>query len=515
MKLKRALRKYPFLKKLDLIDKVILNVANQLEQTLEGDSEILMTPLAKTCDPIVLLYEWNQIVNNNKSKINSTLLDLEHSNRSKFGARSIAVPWSERMAGLKKSFTNQNPNHIPKFCKLFGEAYLIPTSLEDAMDRMKLSSSASFPFMCKKRKVAPLMKEDFKEYLKRKDPCALYTRTTENRKTRNVWGYPFADTLNEMRWYSPILGYQKTKWYRAALISPDTVAVRITELILKAISSGRIIYSVDFADFDASVLYQYIMLSFEYFASCFLPLFQKALKPIGERICSIGIVTPSGIFNGKHGVPSGATFTNEIDSIVQLGIAKTNDFIKEDECQIQGDDGVYIMHKEDVSSFNSSFIYSGLKINDKGAIATDYALYCQNLYHIDYMKDGVIGGIYPTFRALNRILFMERFVDFNKAGIKGQDYFGIRCLTILENCKHHPLFEDLVRFVLTKEKFSLDISDDGLMKYCKTLNLNIDTAQNLNHQYGSNVMGIKKFEAYKLAHSILEELGELEDVIGV
>lgn len=518
MKMKEALKKFNFLKQLNLTDTVLLGAANQLAKIIEGDSEIHMTPLAKAADPISVLVGWDEIYDANKHKMNSTLIDLEFGNRSKFGARSRSLPWSERMASLKSSFNSQDEKHIPKYKSLFGEANLDPATLEEALAKMKLTSNAGFPFLIKKGKILNvgsnkpdpyLFLDNFDMYLERYDPCALFTRTQERWKTRNVWGYPFADTLYEMKYYIPILEYQKTKYYRAALISPNEVSKRITEIIKLAINSNRIIYSVDFANFDASVKFQYIIAAFEYFASCFMPMFQPLLKDVAERLYTIAIVTPSAVFRGKHGVPSGATFTNEVDSIVQLIIALTNDFIKETECQIQGDDGIYIMLPENIPQFDKSFVYAGLKIEkQKSIIAKNFAIYCQNLYHMDYIgEDGIIGGVYPTYRAINRILFMERFVDFKKLGIAGQDYFGIRCLSILENCKHHPLFKELVRYILIQEKFSLQISDDGLLKYCEGMNLNIDTADNLKHQYGSDIMGIRNFESYKMAQLIINEPG--------
>lgn len=506
MKLKEALKKFGFLKKLDLTDNILLSAANHLERTLQGHSEVYLTPLAKACDPIEILVDWDEIIEANKHKLNSTLLDMELSNRSKFGPRSIAVPWALRSASLKESFSNQDESHVPLFKDLYGAGNLCPISMEEAMDKCKSTTSAGFPFLTKKGKVKKELLENFDTYIEREDPCALFTRTAESSKTRNVWGYPFADTLYEMMFYCPILWLQRTKYYRAALVSPDRVAECMTELILKARSSSRLMYSVDFTAFDTSVLYQYIEKAFEYFASCFAPMFSSLIRCVGERFYTISIVTPIAVFRGKHGVPSGSTFTNEVDSVVQVGIALTNDFIKEDECQVQGDDGVYIMKPEDVKSFEAAFKYAGLNINlEKSAKSSDYATYCQCLFHIDYLKDGLIGGIYPTYRAINRILFQERFVNFSKSGIKGKDYYGIRCLSILENCKYHPLFEELVKFILIREKFSLEITDDGLTRYCESLNLNYDTAANLNHQYGSNILGIRNFEAYKIARRLIDD----------
>lgn len=506
MKLKEALKKFNFLKRLDVPEPILLQIANHLVMLIKGSTEEYVTPLGKNNDPVSLLDEWNLIFTSKIHKLNAELTDLEISNLSKFGPRSKSLKWIQRVDGLKSSYSNQDPSHIAKFTYAPGLGHLLPISMTEAIEQMKLSSSASLPFMKKKGKVLTDLTSNFTKILERKDPCIVYTRTTENYKTRNVWGYPFADTLYEMLFYIPLLAQEKTKFHRAALVSPDAVAENITKLMLEAIAFDKVLYSVDFAAFDASVKYQYIIKAFEYIKSCFDPAFHPFLDYICERMYTIGIVVPTGILRGKHGVPSGSTFTNEVDSIIQFCIASTCTFINTLCCVVQGDDGVYIMRDDEINQFENAFKYAGLKLEkSKSLISKNCVVFCQNLYHIDYMVDGVVNGIYPTYRALNRLIYQERHVNLKQLGLQGKDYFGIRALTILENCKHHPLHEDLVRFVLAKEKFSLDVSQDGLLKYCNSLNMNHVTANNLNHQYGSQVMKIRDFKTYKLVRKILAE----------
>lgn len=519
MKLKEAKKKYNFLKKLELSDSVFLNCANGLEKIKEGDKSVHMTPLATKCNPFHVRVDWDIIFDANKHKLNPTLLNLEYSNQSKFGSRSEQLPWADRVDDLKRSFV-QDESHIPKFYPLRAEeSILSPISRNEAMDKMKSNSSAGLPFLTRKERVKQSLLDDFYTYLDKETPAILFTRTQENKKTRNVWGYPFADSLFEMCFYAPLLVLQKKLWHRAALVHPDVVAQRISEMIHKARASNRWLYSVDFRAFDASVRYQYIIEAFEYIKSCFDPMFSNLLAFVCKRFYSIAIVTPVAIFKGKHGVPSGSTFTNEVDSIVQEIIALVNRFIKKGEYQIQGDDGVYIMPMENVEEFEQSFKYAGLEMSDKAKaikshLSQDYVVYCQLLYHIDYQdENGFIGGIYPVYRAINRLLFQERFVNFHKAGMKGRDYFGIRTLSILENCKYHPLHEELVRFILAREKYSLDVSDDGLTKYCSA-KMEQHASNSSGNQYGDDVFGIRNFVTYKLVAKILAEEPQ-EDVSDV
>jgi hypothetical protein len=507
MKPFQVLKKFPFVKKLAIDEKKWSTLGVQLLRILKGSSSIEKTPLAKNSDLAEFIYDWDQVFKENLSLMNPTLLEMERANRSKIGPRSIAVPWSERVAGLTDSYSHQSEHHVCEFKYEPGPGNLIPVSVEEAASKAKTSSSAGLPELTKKGKCVQRLLDDFDNQLNRKDPCMLYTRTTELKKTRNVWGYPFADTLFEQMFYIPLLYLQKQKPYRAALVSPDEVAKRISELIHYAMAHGLLLYSVDFAAFDASVRYQYIIYAFDYIKSCFIPEVHPFLDYICERVYTIGIVTPSRVFHGKHGVPSGCTFTNELDSIIQLGVAMVNPFIKASDCVVQGDDGVYMLSSENVPIFEETFKRAGLRLEkSKSVLAPNHVIFCQNLYHIDYAdEDGHIGGIYSTYRAINRILFQEKFTELKKMDIRSQDYFGIRTLTILENCKYHPLFEDLVKFILARERFSLDISDDGIAKYCAYKNQTIATEGSLNHQYGSIVSGIKDFRAYKLVKDLLKQ----------
>lgn len=513
MKLKVALKKFPFLKKLSLDDVTIEKLANHLGKLLVGSKEIYLTPLAKKGIPIELYVDWGFIIEANYHKLNSDLLELENSNKSKFGPRSFSAAWEDRVASLEASYKCQNENHIALFHHTYGEGTLAPVSLNEAVQKAKLNASSGLPFLQKKGKVIEHVIQNFDDLLERKDPGMVFTRTAEKGKTRNTIGYPIADTLLESMFYIPFLLIEQTLYYRASLVSPDLVAKYITEIIEKAIATGRLIYSVDFKGFDASIKYQYIIKAFEDVKSNFAPIFHVHLDYICERMYTICIVTPGRIFFGKHGIPSGSGWTNAIDSIIQKGVAGLCKFINLLECQIQGDDGVYIMDEQDITEFESTFKSAGLHLEkSKSKISRNSAVFCQKLYHIDYKgENGIIGGIYPTYRALNRLCFQESYVNFKSLGIQGKDYYGIRTLTILENCKYHPLFEDLVRFVLSKEKFSMDISEDGLARYCKFLDIDPSGPSRVNQQYGSSVIGIRDFESYKLINKILAE--ETEEVV--
>lgn len=510
MKLKAALKKFNFISKLDLPEDALAKVANQLVKTLTGDNQVHMTPLGESQDVRVTLAEFDQIFKSQSHKMNAILHRMEDASRNKYGPRSIAIPWSERIDGLRASFHCQKDNRDFKWTApdTLPEYKLSPVSVLEAATHMKDNSSAGLPSLKKKGKEKDNLLKNFDKILEREDPCMLYTRTTEAKKTRNVWGYPFADTLYEFMFFIPYLNHCKKQFYHASLTSIQNVEERITKLVLKAIDEDLIIYSVDFASFDASVWFQFIIASFEFMADHFLEVFRPFIMKICLRFYTIAIVTPTGIYRGKHGVPSGSTFTNLIDCDVQLGLALNCFFINANECLVNGDDGLYIMKRENIKEFEQNFLMHGLKLElTKSDKASDYAVFCQRLYHIDYISDdGVIHGVYPVYRALNRLLFQERFVNFKKNGISGKDYYGIRAVSILEDCKNHPLHEDLVRFVLKKEKYNMDISDDSIALYCKHTYVKpgADVLEN-SSELGDDTKGIRNYETMKLIRRILQE----------
>lgn len=515
MKLKEAEKKFGFVKNMVLPAVVKLSLYQLLIMAFMGSNKDFPTPLAEKNDPVHVICEFDEIFDSNRHKMNSTLLQMERDSRDKLGSRSKARPWSERKSSLRASFSNQLENRkyeFDKFNRLVGPSNLYPVSFEEALFAIKDNTSAGLPFLTKKGKARKTLVDNFYETLNREDPCVIFARTAENMKTRNVWGYPFALTLYEFMYFIPFMAYCKQQFYHASLTTVECVEERITQLVLKAIETGRVIYSVDFAGFDASVWFQFIIEAFKFITRCFGKQFYDAIMYICVRFYTIGIVTPTGVYRGKHGVPSGSTFTNLIDCIVQLGIALNCPFVTLLNCLVNGDDGLYIMFRHEIEEFEQNFLRNGLKLEkSKSHIASNYAVFCQHLYHIDYMKDDIIGGIFPVYRALCRLMYQERFVNFKKLGISGKDYYGIRAVTILEKCKHHPLHEELVRFVLAKEKYSMDISEDSIVKYCSNIYVRPSASYLENDQEPrEQLSGIRNYVTMKLIEKILLE----EDGIG-
>ena len=380
---------------------------------------------------------------------------------------TIAKAWVDREDDVANYFAAESKMPTLKVPK-DGRRNLRPISLLKAIDFCKNNTNSGMPFVVRKGSVKAIYASEFNELLTRKDPCIMFTRTQEDGKTRTVWGYPFADTINEMMFYRPVLDYQRLLPYRSALQGPHRVNLRVTELIDYALSNGWKIVSIDMKSYDQSLKRTLQELSFEYIEHLYQPQYSSDIKAIFERFNTIGIITPDGVVSGPHGVPSGSTFTNEVDSIAQM-IVLFN--AGETQYDVQGDDAIVITRDPD--RLFQKYEEAGFVINrEKSYISDNFAVYLQNLYHTDYRDgDGIIGGIYPTYRALNRILYLERYIDFEQDEIPGRDYFSIRTICILENCKYHPLFKQLVKFVYNLDKYNLTYEGDSLTKYIQRMKL--------------------------------------------
>jgi hypothetical protein len=487
------MKEFSFVWQMDLPATAKHILTSVLVRIVNGTDEVYTTPYLERFSAEQVLTGWDEIFNDNSDFINVNLNELEMSNRIKFSPRSIAVPWVLRKDSVMQYY-NDKPVQVKAFTP--GNNTFRPLSITNAISYLKPNTNSGLPFMSKKKSVFSIVSENFSYYLDKEFPAVLFTRTQEALKTRNVWGYPIADTIQEMRFYRIVLEYQTKVPWRAALVGPAAVDLAVTKLMNYARDNSLTLVSIDFSLYDASCVKDLIVSSFVYIKSLFQSAWHKELDKISERMFTIGLVTPDGVLSGNHGVPSGSTFTNECDSIIQYQISQEYyEHLKD--FQIQGDDGIYAVR--DPNSFLNHFKKYGLSVNkDKSHTSNNFCTYLQLLYDEEYRgSDGIIHGIYPTYRALLRICFQERFTDFKKDGISGKDYYAIRTLSILENCKHHPLFHKLCDYVITLEKYSLIPSDEGVSAFVKSKQRNLGKDVNFNiYRPGDDIQGIKKFKSY-------------------
>lgn len=487
---------YEFLDNLNLDSGVRDKISRILDNIVAGNDVPLRTPVASSLDAKYILSAWDSIYDLNSSVINEELNAIEMSNRSKYGPRNLALPWKDRFEGVSAYFSLQESGRVPVTSFSFPRR-LRPLDLEAAADYLKNDTSSGLPYMVRKSLVKSRVIRNFKSLLERNDPCILYTRTQEGYKTRNVWGYPIAETLNEMRYYRPVLEYQRRLSWRAALQGPTAVDRSITDLISNCNRTNKKLVSIDFSLYDASVKTGLQKCAFEYIKSLFQSSYSEEIDDIARKFNTIQLITPTSIMSDRHGVPSGSTFTNEVDSLVQYLCAK--DFgIPDHLLNIQGDDGVYVV--DDPDSLYSHFESFGLVVSkEKSLVSNNSVLFLQNYHSPDYISDeGLFAGVYSTYRALTRIIFPERYDEFSDSGIDGADFYSLRTISILENCCYHPLFEEFVKFVATIDKYSLNYSQKGLRRYCQYVSNLKGSDEIRRYRRGDEVSGIESFKTLKV-----------------
>jgi len=436
---------------------------------LTGSEEVVVTPFLEELDDAKAISEIESILS--KVTLTDKLRAIESSNRDKIGPRSIAIPWSTRKASLEAYFKHEPINLGEDFHDEPRRMGLRPISLETSGTHIIKTSSSGLPELTRKGSLLPIDSEridrEYGEY-----PAMLYTRTAEGGKTRNVWGYPFADTVRELQFFAPWLPIEKALPYRAALKGAFYVDEDLTKIVRRPHTrEDTKIVCVDFSAYDATVAPIRSMDAFRYISSYYQPRFRDALHDIAVRFITVPITTPDGDFMGIHGVPSGSTFTNTIDSLVQARITINSGLIDRHSYQVQGDDGVYVIDEDKLDRFYGTLKEAGLVLNeDKSYVSSEDAVYLQRYYHPMYSSAdsrSQLGGVYSLFRAFNRIKYLDRFYNLTKADINASDYFALRTIMILENCKHHPGFVEFVKYIAGLDRDKLSYDQESLMAFSK------------------------------------------------
>lgn len=476
----------------------------QLSRILKGNTEVYRTPFLKDWSVEELqthLDRMFEMANDSTGhKLEAMLETVELNQRKKMGPRSIAKPWLERIKNVDEYYSEYTGSVFFEPTSATGN--LRPVRLDTAIESLKNTTSSGLPFLRKKGVVKFIYKsQKFERIYWREDPCMLYTRTQEQGKTRIVWGFPMADTIVEMMYFLPLLQYQKRLPWRAALVGPNAVDDEVTKLFHLSQLEDRTLMSIDFDLYDASVKPELQQSARNYIQSKFQDIKSNLtggysmIPHIFDRISNIGLVTPDGVRKGPHGVPSGSTFTNEIDSIVQKAVSEYT--VNNDEKIIQGDDGLYSTLDPDrlVHDFESA----GLSVSrEKSYISKDYCVFLQNYYSRGYSRDGKLVGVYPLYRAWNRLVFMERWQDFQDYELEGRDYFSIRAISILENCRNHPYFENFVLMVANLDKYSLKFTNKGLKLYQRMWKDSKGAGDLIKNQYGDDINGLSSFRTVRL-----------------
>lgn len=321
--------------------------------------------------------------------------------------------------------------------------------IDDMKERDTLVTNSGYPDFSRRSTVKQKAIEDAKSGKAYSYPAILLFRQY-NGKLRPVWMYPMAMNLCEYQFTQVIqkqLRESPTAWVRDYL-SPweGYEAVKAT---LTQTWTGQPIVGGDTTKMDAHMRPAQLNLVFEIVKWLFQKSEWEDLYKTIERVNTIELlVGVDQMITGLHGLASGAGWTQLSETVLQLFMA----WLKPTKGQGIGDDFVWLddMTADELVKYLATF---GLPANpEKQSIGEEETTFLQRLNVQGFFSredSAVLGGYYPTIRALNSSLHPEKF---HKPSDWNSDMFCIRQFMILENCVDDPCFPEFVKFVVNGHK---------------------------------------------------------------
>lgn len=460
---------------------------------LKGQNEIYHSPWIKAQDNKAILAELKEIMNEWLPKLEPlkkewpSLYDFEEDLAAKVGPMSVMKPLSERVADIEAYYdgillpadeldARAIKATIAKFAKARG---ITPRTQQRTVDLMKKSTNSGNPYFAKRKlvtgKTVPCTVSMAGQTLNGSEwpiTAVLGWRGQEGGpevadvKQRVVWMFPYAVNIQELQVYQPLIEVVQNFNLVPAWVSMESVDASITRMF--DTKGDDYVVCTDFTKFDQH----------------FNERMQDASKTILEaildrsaqshdwleRVYPIKYNIPlaeqtNSIWFGKHGMGSGSGGTNADETLahtaLQYEAAQRAGVLLNPNSQCLGDDGVLTYPGIKVEDVVRSYSAHGLEMNaEKQEVSKHDCTYLRRWHHIKYRVNGVCVGVYSTARALGRLCMQERYYD---PDVWGPKMVALRELSIIENCKYHPLKEEFADFCMKKDKFRLGLDIPGFL----------------------------------------------------
>lgn len=447
-----------------------------------GQPEVYRTPFWNKKPMPAIVKEWMKVVQSSKDiSIMPGLLELELEQAKKVGPFSVVPPSAKRMDSLMeywKPVEGEEPINdeaIEQVINLFPHK-LCPYTRNQVLSEMRLNTSAGLPY-----------------YMKRKQALKIYGRTNwkdaypymaiwgtrvqpggpsvKDEKVRNVFMMPFSLNVREGRHYYPLIKAMQKYDLPWPVQTLRWTEQRITSLF-DSKDKSEFVINTDFRSFDQTFRYPMQLGAYKILKAVFPDAEAHNLDDVFWIKYNIPLLVSynQAIF-GNHGMGSGSTGTNPDENLSHKALQYEAAIEAGQELNpnslVLGDDGILTYPGITADAVIKSYTRHGLVMNpDKQYVATDSAKYLQRYYHVSYRDThGIMLGVYPTFRALGRLMAQERFQN---PKYWGPEAVTLRALSILENCSNHPLFEDFVNFVAKGDKYDLGRKIPGFFDHLVT-----------------------------------------------
>lgn len=455
------------------------------KRTELGNSDDYRPPFWKGKTREEVLSEWQKVFDTLGVKEKYPgLYDFEMDMKSKVGPMSIQLPLDKRFDSIDSYFTERHSEPLRQeaidaassfFSKAGGIRLRSP---QNVINNMRLSTNSGAPLFTKRRRVAPIEVEAIIKYpnvhIKGKDyklAATLGWRGQEGGikdddvKQRVIWMMPFSLNIKELQFYQPAIEAVQKLNLIPAYVSMDAVDKEVT-LLFDSKGVNDDVVCTDFSKFDqhfnadmqlaAKQIINKLGTNIESWLEDIYPI--KFKLPL---VCSEDI-----IFEGDHGMGSGSGGTNFDECLshkaLQFEAALEQGQSLNPHSMAYGDDGILTYPNIKVDDVIRTYTRHGQEMNpDKQYVSKHDCVVLRRWHSTSYRENGIMVGVYATFRALGRLLAQERFYDPEEWG---PEQVTLRAWSILENCNHSPYFEQFVDFVMKGDKYRLGLDIPGFMQ---------------------------------------------------
>lgn len=289
----------------------------------------------------------------------------------------------------------------------------------------------------------------------------------DDTKQRVVWMFPYAVNIKELQVYQPLIEMAQNLNLVPAWVSMEAVDNAVTKLF-DTKGSKDLIVCTDFTAFD-----QHINHNLQDCAKAILSAILNKSSESSDWLTNvypvkynIPLTVAEGVFwKGPHGMASGSGGTNADETLLhralQYEAAQISGEKLNPNSQCLGDDGILSYPGITVEDVTRAYTQHGLDMNlTKQYASAQDCTYLRRWHHKDYRIDDVCVGVYSTHRALGRLVYQERYYDPEDWGPKMVE---LRQLSIIENCKYHPLREQFAEFCIKRDKFRLGLNIPGFL----------------------------------------------------
>nr|UAW00723.1 MAG: RNA-dependent RNA polymerase [Porcine picobirnavirus] len=454
-----------------------------------GQPEIYRAPFANKQDPQKVLKDWDKILSSIRTKYPS-LYEFEKDLGSKVGPMSVMKPLAERIKDIDHYYEDVLLKSEPiseralkaVVSEFKGLKGLSVRSQSKTVDIMKKSTNSGSPYFTKRKavvdKTVPCKVSSTQDGCLQElndgtwKGCAVLGwrgqeggPKPEDTKQRVVWMFPFAVNIQELQVYQPLIETAQKFNYVPAWVSMESVDAEITKMF-DTKAPNDLVMCTDFSKFD-----QHFNSDMQDGAKYILShLMDHTGREWLEEIFPIKYDIPLAydygkIRYGKHGMGSGSGGTNADETLshraLQYEAAQSINSRLNPHSQCLGDDGVLTFPGLTEDVVMRSYTAHGQDMNkDKQYVSTHDCVYLRRWHDKDYRQNNICVGVYSTNRALGRLMEQERFYDPEKWNNK---LVALRQLSILENCKYHPLKEQFVEFCIKRDKFRLGLDIPGFL----------------------------------------------------